>query len=96
MKKLITTIIFAFLLGFFVSAQSDTTLVKGNVTMDTESYVNKKGETKTTYYCLLNGSYFVSDKTSWRRYNAYKRFGVVPQFVLISNKKTKAQKIIVL
>ena len=79
-------------------AKIDTTLIAGSskITMETESYVNKKGQTKTDYWCILNGETYQSDKTTYRRYNAYKRYGANPQYALLTNKKSKAKRIIIL
>ena len=96
MKKIIIAVIMA-TLSICCYAQIDTTLIKSSqVTMETESYVNKKGETKTSYWCLWNGETYQSDKTTYRRYNTYKRYGANPQFAILTNKKSRAQRIIIL
>ena len=96
MKKFIITII-AMIIGVACYAQIDTTLISEvSIKMETESYVNKKGETKTSYWCLWNGETYQSDKTTYRRYNAYKRYGAHPQYALLTNKKSRAQRIIIL
>jgi len=96
MKKIIIAIAII-MASISCYAQVDTTLIKGSsITMETESYVNKKGQTKTDYWCLWNGETYQSDKTTYRRYNAYKRYGANPQYALLTNKKSKAKRIIIL
>lgn len=96
MKKIIIAIIFIMATSICY-AQIDTTLITNSkITMETESYVNKKGQTKTDYWCLWNGEVYQSDKTTYRRYNAYKRYKANPQFALLTNKKSKAKRIIIL
>ena len=78
-------------------AQIDTVLITGSkITMETESYVNKKGQAKMNYWCLWDGEVYQSDKTTYRRYNAYKRYNANPQFALLTNKKSRAKRIIIL
>ena len=96
MKNIIITIAII-ILSVECYAQIDTTLISGtSVRMEVESYVNKKGETKTSYWCLWNGDTYQSDKTTYRRYNAYKKYGANPQYALLTNKKSKAKRIIIL
>lgn len=96
MKKIIITAIFI-MVASICYAQIDTVLiVSSKITMETESYVNKKGQAKTNYWCLWDGEVYQSDKTTYRRYNAYKRYNANPQFALLTNKKSRAKRIIIL
>lgn len=96
MKRLIV-ILLSLALGATAYAQKDTTLVNANLTtFGIEQNLSKTGEVKTGYIVLYKGVYYVTDKTSYKRYVTAKRFGVVPNVALVTDEKTKAKKIIVL
>lgn len=96
MKKFIITVMLAFV-ALAAYAQKDTTVVSPSaVKMDIESYINKKGEVKYQYWATYRGEVYTSNKSTYERAQLYRRFGYSPLFVLITDRKSKAQKIIIL
>ena len=98
MKKIIFIILFVFV-AMTAKAQKDTTVLSSNparITVDMESYVNKKGETKAQYWVIYKGEMYASNKSTYERANLYKRFDYQPLYVLISDKRSKAQRIVIL
>ena len=96
MKKLIVAIAFA-LISFMSFAQKDTTVINSSkLSVDIESYINKKGETKYQYWVKWDGELYASNKSTYDRAILYKRFGYDPLYVLITDKRSKAQRIVIL
>ena len=59
--------------GETVETESDFIFLGSKITMETESYVNKKGQAKMNYWCLWDGEVYQSDKTTYRRYKLNKQ-----------------------
>ena len=96
MKKIFIAIVLA-LACFTAKAQKDSTVISASaVKMEVESYINKKGEEKAQYWAVYKGEVYASNKSTYERANAYRRFGYQPLFILITDKKSKAQRIIAL
>ena len=87
MKKMLLVI--ALVISMVANAQNDTTIVKNDVRFDKETYTSKSGDTKEYYYAYIGDECYSSNKTSYERYKAYKRFGIKPTYALITNKKGK-------
>lgn len=87
MKKMLFVI--ALVISMVANAQNDTTIVKKDVRFDKETYTSKSGDTKEYYYAYIGEVCYSSNKTSYERYKAYKRFGIKPTYALITNKKGK-------
>lgn len=87
MKKIL--FIIALVISMVANAQNDTTIVKKDVRFDKETYTSKSGDTKEYYYAYIGDECYSSNKTSYERYKAYKRFGIKPTYALITNKKGK-------
>lgn len=87
MKKMLFVI--ALVISMVANAQNDTTIVKKDVRFDKETYTSKSGDTKEYYYAYIGDECYSSNKTSYERYKAYKRFGIKPTYALITNKKGK-------
>ena len=87
MKKMLFVI--ALVISMVANAQNDTTIVKKDVRFDKETYTSKSGDTKEYYYAYIGNECYSSNKTSYERYKAYKRFGIKPTYALITNKKGK-------
>lgn len=87
MKKIL--FIIALAISMVANAQNDTTIVKKDVRFDKETYTSKSGDTKEYYYAYIGEVCYSSNKTSYERYKAYKRFGIKPTCALITNKKGK-------
>ena len=87
MKKIL--FIIALVISMVANAQNDTTIVKKDVRFDKETYTSKSGDTKEYYYAYIGNECYSSNKTSYERYKAYKRFGIKPTYALITNKKGK-------
>lgn len=87
MKKIL--FIIALAISMVANAQNDTTIVKKDVRFDKETYTSKSGDTKEYYYAYIGDECYSSNKTSYERYKAYKRFGIKPTYALITNKKGK-------
>ena len=87
MKKIL--FIIALTISMVANAQNDTTIVKKDVRFDKETYTSKSGDTKEYYYAYIGDECYSSNKTSYERYKAYKRFGIKPTYALITNKKGK-------
>lgn len=87
MKKMLFVI--ALVISMVANAQNDTTIVKKDVRFDKETYTSKSGDTKEYYYAYIGEVCYSSNKTSYERYKAYKRFGIKPTCALITNKKGK-------
>lgn len=97
MKKIIV-VFMAITLSFSIKAQNqkDTTLVHSPCTFTTKASISTKGTPKMEYYITTAGDTYVSDATSYKRYKALKRFGATPNYAMITDRKTKAKKIIIL
>lgn len=87
MKKML--FIIALVISMVANAQNDTTIVKKDVRFDKETYTSKSGDTKEYYYAYIGEVCYSSNKTSYERYKAYKKFGIKPTCALITNKKGK-------
>ena len=87
MKKMLFVI--ALLISMVTNAQNDTTIVKKDVRFEKEVYTAKNGDSKEYYYAYIDDVCYSSNKTSYERYKAYKRFGIKPTYALITNKKGK-------
>ena len=94
-KKIILTIL-AVLIATVSYAQCDTVAIKAPIRFDTETIVTKSGKSTEKFYAIYNGETYDSTKTSMKRYYQIKRFNGQPCVVMITNKKSKAKKIIVL
>lgn len=90
-------LLLSFTLGVTAYAQKDTTLINSSqVSFNIDQRVTKTGEKKSEYYALYKGVYYVTDKTSYKRYVTSKRFGASPNVALVTDEKSKAKKVIVL
>ena len=99
MKKIISKILCIFLAVLITTeiyAQNDTTRINAPIRFDTETIITKSGKSTEKFYAIYNGETYDSTKTSMKRYYTIKRFNGQPCVVLITNKKSKAKKIIVL
>ena len=99
MKKIINKIFcifLAILIATEIYAQNDTTRINGSIRFDTETIRTKSGKSTEKFYAIYNGETYDSTKTSMKRYYEIKRFNGQPCIVMITNKKSKAKKIIVL
>ena len=94
-KKILLTIL-AVLIATVSYAQCDTVAIKAPIRFDTETIITKSGKFTEKFYAIYNGETYDSTKTSMKRYYAIKRFNGQPCVVMITNKKSKAKKIIVL
>lgn len=99
MKKIISKILCIFLtilIATEIYAQNDTTRINAPIRFDTETIITKSGKSTEKFYAIYNGETYDSTKTSMKRYYEIKRFNGQPCVVMITNKKSKAKKIIVL
>lgn len=96
MKNKIIFTILAVLIATVSYAQCDTVAIKAPIRFDTETIVTKSGKSTKKFYAIYNGETYDSTKTSMKRYYEIKRFNGQPCVVMITNKKSKAKKIIVL
>lgn len=96
MKNKILLLFLAFCCATTLYAQSDTTRINAPIRFDTETIVTKSGKSTEKFYAIYNGETYDSTKTSMKRYYQIKRFNGQPCVVMITNKKSKAKKIIVL
>lgn len=96
MKKIIVVFMIVFSLAANAQNQKDTTLVHSMCTFSTKASISTKGTPKMEYYITTSGDTYVSDATSYKRYKALKRFGATPNYAMITDRKTKAKKIIIL
>ena len=96
MKNKIIFTILAVLIVTVSYAQCDTVAIKAPIRFDTETIVTKSGKSTEKFYAIYNGKTYDSTKTSMKRYYEIKRFNGQPCVVMITNKKSKAKKIIVL
>lgn len=96
MKNKIIFTILAVLIATVSYAQCDTVAIKAPIRFDTETIVTKSGKSTEKFYAIYNGETYDSTKTSMKRYYTIRKFGGQPCAVLITNKKSKAKKIIVL
>ena len=96
MIKKITFTILVVLIATVSYAQCDTVAIKAPICFDTETIITKSGKSTEKFYAIYNGETYDSTKTSMKRYYAIKRFNGQPCVVIITNKKSKAKKIIVL
>ena len=94
-KKIVLTIL-AVLIATVSYAQCDTVAIKAPISFDSETIVTKSGKSTEKFYAIYNGEIYDSTKTSMKRYCEIKRFNGQPCVVMITNKKSKAKKIIVL
>lgn len=95
MKKLIVMLV-CMVLSVAAYAQKDTTLIHKNVVFDTEVTQSKTGNEKINYIAKIDGVWYLSDKTSYTRYQTAKRFKANPNIAIVEDKKTKSIKVIVL
>lgn len=95
MKKIFILIILC-ITSFYAYAQKDTTLVTTPCVFTTQTTTTDKGTLKTEYYVTTLGEKYVSTATSYKRYKALKRFGASPNYAMITDRKSKAKKIIIL
>ena len=96
MKNKIILTILAVLIATVSYAQCDTVAIKAPIRFDTETIITKSGKSTEKFYAIYNGETYDSTKTSMKRYYEIKRFNGQPCVVIITNKKSKAKKIIVL
>lgn len=99
MKKIISKILcifLAILIATEIYAQNDTIRINTPIRFDTETIITKSGKSTEKFYAIYNGETYDSTKTSMKRYYEIKRFNGQPCVVMITNKKSKAKKIIVL
>lgn len=96
MKNKIIFTILAVLIATVSYAQCDTVAIKAPIRFDTETIVTKSGKSTEKFYAIYNGETYDSNKTSMNRYYTIRKFGGQPCAVLITNKKSKTKKIIVL
>ena len=96
MKNKIILTILAVLIAIVSYAQCDTVAIKAPIRFDTETIITKSGKSTEKFYAIYNGETYDSTKTSMKRYYEIKRFNGQPCVVMITNKKSKAKKIIVL
>ena len=96
MKHKILLLFLTFCCATALYAQSDTTRINAPLRFDYETITTKSGKTSTKYYAIYNGEVYDSNKTSMKRYYTICKFGGQPCAVLITNRKSKAKKIIVL
>lgn len=83
-------IIIALVISMVASAQNDTTIVKhSEVIFDKEVYTSKSGNTKEYYYAYMDNVCYSTNKETYNRNKAYKRFGIKPTYAIITNKKGK-------
>lgn len=97
-KILISTIlaILAFSYASIANAQSDTTRIEPNLRFEVEKLVSKTGKSTEKVYVHYNGEYYESNKTSMKRYYLIRKYNGQPCAVMVTNKKTKSKKIIIL
>lgn len=99
MKKNIISLSLLLLLSCFAGrarSVNDTTLVRSsNIEFSVETETNKAGESKTAYYCTIDGKTYASNKTSANRYALIRRFGGNACVVIITT-ATGRQRIAVL
>ena len=96
MKKTILTICALLVGAHLLSAQNDTTLVKKAVRFETETFVSDKGNTKETTTATIDGTTYPSSKSAAQRYETALRHGGTPNVAIVTNEKTKKQRVIVL
>lgn len=96
MKKTILTICALLVGALALSAQNDTTLVRKPVKFDTETFVSDKGNTKETITATIDGQDYPTTKTAAQRHATILRFGGTPNVAIVTNEKTKKQRVIVL
>ena len=96
--KLYNILIFilAFCIATNAAAQSDTTRVSGGIRFEKEVLTTKTGKTVEKVYANYNGETYESNKTSMKRYYLIRKYGGQPCAVMITNKRSKSKKIIVL
>ena len=87
MKKML--FIIALVISMVANAQNDTTIVKKDVRFDKETYTSKSGDTKEYYYAYIGEVCYSTNKETYNRNKAYKRFGIKPTYAIITNKKGK-------
>lgn len=96
MKKTLLTICALLVGAHLLSAQNDTTLVRKAVKFDTETFVSDKGNTKENYTATIDGETYPTTKTAMQRHALIVRFGGTPNVAIVTNEKTKKQRVIVL
>lgn len=88
MRKII--IVLTFILSCSIAmAQNDTTIVKKDVRFDKETYTSKSGDTKEYYYAYTDNVCYSTNKETYNRNKAYKRFGIKPTYAIITSKRGK-------
>ena len=96
MKNKIFFFILAFCITISAAAQSDTTRISGGIRFEQEVLTTKTGKTVEKVYAIYNGETYESNKTSMKRYYLICRYNGQPCVVMITNKKSKSKKILVL
>lgn len=96
MKKTLLTICALLVGAHLLSAQNDTTLVRKPVRFETETFVSDKGNTKETTTATIDGKTYPTTKTAANRHAMILRFGGSPAVAIVTNEKTKKQRVIVL
>lgn len=96
MKRIIIIVI-SIMISICAYGQKDTTIINYNtIDFSYETTISKTGKVKTEYLVNYRGSWYVTDKTSYNRYITAKRFNLYPNVAIVTDKKTKAKKIIVI
>ena len=93
---IIISIILAFCYSTNANAQSDTTRIEPNLRFEVEKLVSKTGKSTEKVYVHYNGEYYESNKTSMKRYYLIRKYNGQPCAVMITNKKSKSKKIVIL
>ena len=88
--------ILAFCIYTNATAQSDTTRISGGIRFEQEVLTTKTGNTVEKVYAIHNNETYESNKTSMKRYTLIRRYNGEPCVVMITNKRSKSKKIIVL
>ena len=96
MKKTILTLCALLVGALALSAQTDTTIVRKAVRFDTETYVSDKGNTKETTTATIDGKTYPTTKTAAKKHATIVRLGGTPNVAIVTNEKTKKQRVIVL
>lgn len=96
MKKTLLTISALLVGALALSAQNDTTLVRRPVRFEIETFVSNKGNTKETLTAVIDGKTYPTTKSALKRHATTLRYGGTPNVAIVTNRKTKSQKVIVL
>lgn len=76
-------------------ANNDTTLVakSSSIRFESETLTNKAGESRVSYFAIIDGKVYPTNKTSVNRYALIKRFGGEACLVYITNKNTNKTRV---